>query len=198
MLVSKIGQFNRIDNSKSKNLQRNNRNDNSQDVSFNGLGSFFKSTFKRRTASTGKYPVDLRDLKLRLAKQKDSIRAIVEDSGERGGTHKWVNEFVKGTKNLLREVMFTKKGKKLSRVTTYEPTSGLKRRVLSFNNDGKSFDELEIYKDGVKTKSVHFENNKRKSVTNYGSQQEISGWTDYEPDGKTIKSVNPIRYTSLF
>lgn len=211
MLISKIGQFNRVNNSKTKsnpvkshnpsgnlNLLNNNPKNDLKEVSFNGLGSLIKKSLNIHPASTGKYPLNLRDLKLRLAKQKNDIYFTVESPPENFSRHKWVNEYSKKSKMLLKETMFTDKGKHLKRVSVYEPNSENLKMVIHFKDDGKSFKELELYKDGVKTKSVYFENNKRKSVTDYSSQRGIESWTDYEPDGKTVKSIIKPKHTELF
>lgn len=193
MQISKINSFTPVNNSKMntcKPIQPENTPDNNKEISFSGLGlhNFIKTVFKKEVASTGKYPLSAKDLILRLKP------GMSHSTTKASGNHVWVNEYLPGSKNAVRETLFADKGSRLSQVHSYNPVTGASKKSVYFDDNGKNVRHVEIYnKDGQKTKSLYFsqENNKLETVTNYDTNTgDELNWVHYKADGKTVAFIH--------
>lgn len=202
MLVSKIGQFNTVNKSHSRSAKPNAVNQyaslqiaNSTQPSFQGLGNLIKtakSLFKKPVPSTGKYPLNLKDLILRLEKTKD-VRYTTSPAAR---DHIWVNEIRPHDKV---ETLFADKGKRLVQINEQQEvpfdlySTFVNEKSTYFHDDGINVKYIQDYnQNGNKTKRTDYRvNGTIEEVTNYSQNgQGVKNWLAYNEDGKTVKSVN--------
>ena len=201
MLVSKIGQFNTVNQSKVNsakqnrvNLYTNTQSFNATQPSFQGLGNLIKmakNLFKKPVPSTGKYPLSLEDLILRLGKTDDVRYTITQAMRD----HVWVNEIHPHDRI---DTLFADKGKRLVQIHQQRETPFMMHSTfvdessIYFHDDGinvKYVNDFNLY--GRLAKRTDFrQNGAKEEVTNYYKNGDgIKNRLVYNEDGKTVKSI---------